>query len=150
MIWIDFGVICMGQEEKSVPPEMNNFIFEAYQRSVDSAPFYIEPYKFHTADTLTGYWYKIWLPELICYEESFFDISPKGAPYVGVNPKYTIHVKSILEFYINESPVHKIAVLLRVQDFSNDVVHSSCSLDDFIQALKDGNIKWNELYYVYL
>ena len=58
--------------------------------------------------------------------------------------------QEILEFYINESPEHKIAVLLRVQDDSNDIVHPLCKLDDFVNYLKEGNIKWNELYYVTL
>lgn len=150
MIWIDFGIICIGQENNSVPHEIKDIVVEAYTRTVDSEPFYIETYSFDTADMLSGIWYNIWLPEPICYEESFFDISTKQTPYVNVVPKWTGLVQRILSFYINESPVRKIAVLLRVQDTSNDVVHPPCKLDDFIQALKEGNVKWNELYYVHL
>ena len=73
MIWIDFGIICIGQEQISVPADMNDIVFEGYQRTADSEPFYSKDYHFHTADNLLGCLYNIWLPESICYEESFFD-----------------------------------------------------------------------------
>ena len=148
MIWIDFGIICIGQEQLSVPADMNDIVFEGYQRTAESEPFYYKEYHFHTADNLLGCWYKIWLPESICYEESFFDIASKGVPYVEVVPKWSDYVAKILSFYINESPYNKIAVLLRIQDSSNDIVHPACSLSEFIQELNKGNIKWNELYFV--
>ena len=149
MISIDFGIICIGQEQPSVPSNMSDFVFEGYERTADSEPFYNDYYHFYTADKLMGCWYNIWLPESICYEESFFDIATKGVPYIEVVPKWTEYVKDILSFYINQSPINKIAVLLRVQDSSNDTVHTDCSIDEFIQGLTVGNIKWNELYFVY-
>ena len=148
VIWIDFGIICIEQEQSSVPSNMNDFVFESYERTADSEPFYNESYHFHTADKLTGYWYNIWLPDPICYEESFFDIATKGVPYIEVVPKWTEYVKDILSFYIDQSPTNKIAVLLRVQDSSNDTVHPDCSLDEFVQELTNGNIKWNEIYFI--
>ena len=149
MIWIDFGIICIGQEQISVPADMNDIVFEGYQRTAVSEPFYNDSYHFHTADKLIGCWYNIWLPESICYEESFFDIASKGVPYVEVVSKWAEYVKKLLSFYIDQSPFNRIAVLLRVQDSSNDTVHSDCSLDDFIQGLSAGNIKWNELYFIH-
>ena len=121
---------------------------EGYLRTADSEPLYNESYHFHTADSLQGYWYNIWLPEAICYEESFFDISPRGIPCVNVAPKWADHVRNILSFYLNESPVHEIAVLLRVQDRSNDIVHPCRSLGDFLLALEEGSVNWNELYFI--
>ena len=149
MIWIDFGIICIGQERTSAPSNMDDFIIEGYQRTTDLEPFYNDSYHFYTADKLKGCWYNIWLPDSICYKESFFDIAAKGIPYVEVVPKWTKYVKNFLSFYIDQSPFNKIAVLLRVQDSSNDTVHSECSLDEFIQELTVGNIKWNELYFVH-
>lgn len=150
MIMIDFGIICIGQEELSKPSDINGITVEGYRRTVDSDPFYIETYNFHTADKLLGYWYNIWLPESIIYKESFFDISHKDIPWIEVVPKWSKHVEDLLAFYINESPVNKIAVLLRIEDDSHDIVHPECSFDDFIQMLKEGSVRWNELYYVYL
>jgi len=149
VILVDFGIICIGQEQASIPPKMNDLVFESYKRTADSAPFYNEDYHFHTADQLSGYWYNIWLPESIRYDESFFDIAPKGVPYVEVIPKWTEYVRNLLSFYIDQSPIKKIAVLLRVQDFSDDTVHSACSLNEFIQGLTAGSIRWNELYFVH-
>ena len=148
MIWIDFGIICIGQEQIIAPTDMNDIVFEGYGRTVNSEPFYSKEDNFHTADKLLGCWYKIWLPEPICYEESFFDIASKGIPYVEVVPKWSGYVEKILSFYINESPCKKIAVLLRIEEKSNDTVHSDCSLSEFVQKLGEGNIKWNELYFV--
>ena len=85
----------------------------------------------------------------ISNNHAFFDIATKGIPYIEIVPKWTEYVKNILSFYIDQSPTKKIAVLLRVEDFSNDTVHSDCSIDEFIQELTEGNIKWNELYFVY-
>lgn len=149
LIWIDFGIICIGQEQISTPTTIKDIVVEGYQRTADSKPFYIQSYHFHTADKLLGYWYNIWLPESLCYEESFFDIASKGVPYVEVVPKWSKYVEDILSFYISQSPINKIAVLLRVEDTSNDIVHSDCSLAEFVQALIEGNIKWNELYFVH-
>lgn len=149
MIWIDFGIICIGQEKESVPFDMEDLLIEGYQRTAESEPFYNATYNFCTADRLQGYWYNIWLPEPVCFDESFFDIAYKNVPYIKVVPKWAEQVKRILAFYINESPVKRIAVLLRVQDISNDAVHTDCKLDDFFQKLIEGNVKWNELYYVH-
>ena len=93
MIWIDFGIICIGQEQISLHSNMNDIVVEGYRRTADSEPFYDESYHFHTADKLMGYWYNIWLPEPICYEESFFDIAAKCGPYVEVVQKWAEHVK---------------------------------------------------------
>lgn len=149
VIWMDFGIICIGQAQPSAPAGRNGIVFEGHQRTADSEPFYSKDYHFQTADKLLGCWYHIWLPEPVCYEESFFDIAVKGIPYVEVVPKWSDSVAKILSFYIKESPYSKIAVLLRVQDSSNDTVHPECSLDEYIQALTEGNIKWNELYFVH-
>lgn len=148
MIWIDFGIICIGQEQISVPLNTKDIVVEGYHRTTDSEPFYNENYHFNTADKLLGCWYNIWLPEPICYKESFFDIASKGVPYVEVVPKWIKHVETILSFYISQSPTSKIAVLLRAENTSNDTVHPDCSLDEFIQSLTHGNIKWNELYFI--
>lgn len=150
MIWIDFGIICIGQEKMSVPSVMEDIEIEAYRRHENSEAFYNESYHFYTADALAGYWYNIWLPDPICYEESFFDISPRGIPCVSVVPKRADHVRRILTFYLNESPTHEIAVLLRVQDRSDDVAHPRCKLEAFLQALEEGTVRWNELYLISL
>ena len=148
MIWIDFGIICIGQEQTSTPSDMDDIIVEGHQRRADSEPFYNESDHFHTADKLLGCWYNVWLPKPICYDESFFEIAPEGVPYVEVVPKWSKCVEDILSFYINQSPINKIAVLLRIQDDSDDVVHPACSLAEFVHELSEGNIKWNELYFV--
>ncbi|MBE6775707.1 MAG: hypothetical protein E7543_05895 [Ruminococcaceae bacterium] len=149
MIWIDFGIICIGQDRISAPSNVNDIVVEGYARTEDSEPFYNENYHFHTADKLLGCWYNVCLPDPIRCEDSFFDIAAKGVPYVQVVPKWSEYVKNILSFYIEQSPINKIAVLLRVQDLSNDTVNYECSLDEFIQGLSVGNIKWNELYFVH-
>lgn len=149
MIWIDFGIICIGQEQISQPPDWKDIVVEGYRRMADSAPFYNESYHFAAADALTGCWYQIWLPDPRCYEDSFFDIADRGVPYVQTVPGWTASVEKILRFYLAQSPVHRIAVLLRVQDRSDNVVHPLCSLDVFLQRLHDGEIRWNEVYHVH-
>jgi len=151
MIWIDFGIICIGQTTPSIPPmppKIDRMTIDVSKRTIDSDARYNEDYIFHTADTLIGYWYVPWLPEEFRYDESFFDMSEKGCPWVYVVPKWKDIVRSVLEFYLKESPEHRIAVLLRIEDQSNDIVHSVCKIDEFMNDLTDGNIRWNELYFI--
>lgn len=148
MIFIDFGIICIGQSKSSFPQNIKNVRFEVCKRTTDSEPMYNEWYHFHTADKLLGNWYLVWLSRNFFYEQSFFDIADKGSPWIYLEPKWKDTVKRILAFYIQASPIHQIAVLLRIQDKSDDISHSVCSLKEYIDALITGNIKWNELYFV--
>ncbi len=143
MIWIDFGVICIGQTEKAFPHELEDLQFDACNRSDNSESIYGEHYDFRSADALSGYWYNIWLPETLCYNDSFFDISHRNVPWVKVVPKWENTVKRILEFYIKESPEHRIAVLLRIEDKSENCVHLPCCIDYFMNALRCGCVRWN-------
>ncbi|MCQ2470149.1 MAG: hypothetical protein MJ100_10100 [Ruminococcus sp.] len=35
-----------------------------------------------------------------------------------------------------------------VYDKSNDISHSVCTFDEFAEMMKNGEIRWNELYFV--
>ena len=148
MIIADFGVICIGQTECIYPNGIDDICFESYQRVAGSEPMYNDYYNFHTADALTGYWYFIWPKDEIFYEKPFFDIGKKGRPSVVVIQEWVKTVRKVLEFYIEQSPEKVIAVLIREQDKSNDVVHTTMAIDEFMKNLTLGNIKWNELYFV--
>lgn len=150
MIWVDFGIICIGQKNSSVPSDVaDKLIVDIHDRQGDSSPLYDKTYyNFCTADKLNGYWYNFFLPDPACFEESLFDISHRDIPYITILPKWVDTVRRILEFYINESPDNRIAVLIRIQDNSDDVEHSVRSIDEFMGELIDGNIRWNELYYI--
>lgn len=131
-----------------MPKDITDVRYETYKRTADSEPIYNESYKFDTADKLLGNLYFVWLPDEIIYDESFFDISQKDCPWVCVETKWASTVKRILQFYLQESPTHQIAVLLRVQEESADITHSACSLEEYMNALIEGNIRWNELYFI--
>lgn len=148
MLWIDFGIICIGQTGCALPEHIKNIRFDVFERTAGSEPMYRDGYHFHTADQLVGMWYLAWLPEEIMYDESFFEIADAGCPCVYAVPKWVDTVKQVIEFYLQESPVHRIAVLLRVQDESNDISHPNCALDAYMKALTEGKIKWNELYFI--
>lgn len=148
MILIDFGIICLEQSQKSFPEDIQNVRFESYTRTAYSKPMYNEWYHFQDADKLVGVWYFAWLTEDIAFEESFFEIDDKGCPWIYVESKWKRTVKDLLEFYIQESPIHQIAVILRVQDESNNASHSVCTVNEFMKSLELGNTRWNELYYI--
>lgn len=149
VIFIDFGIICIGKFKRSFPKNIEKVRFEVRKRTKTSKPMYDEWYHFQTADRLLGNWYFVWLTEDIFYDESFFDIADdKGEPWIYLEPKWKDTVKRILEFYIEESPIHQIAVLLRIQDRSHDISHPVCSLEEYMNDLEAGNIKWNELYFI--
>lgn len=148
MILIDFGIICIGQSEITYPNNIKNVEFEVENRQRNSESMYDEWYHFETADRLVGKWYLVWPSKDIYFEQSFFDLSDKGNFKVCVVPKWKDTVKKILDFYIQESPTHQIAVLLRMQDESNNISHPICSAKEFIDYLMDGEIKWNEIYFI--
>ena len=148
MIIADFGIICIEQTQNTYPKGIENICFETYKRVSNSKPMYGESYNFHTADLLTGYWYLIWPKDEILYEAPFFDLGQKGRPWVVVEQKWAESVRKVLEFYIEQSPQKRIAVLIREQDKSDDIVHATIKIDDFMENLIVGNIKWNELYFI--
>lgn len=150
MIIIDFGIICIGQSEITYPNNIESVEFEVENRRSKSKSMYEydEWCHFETADSLVGKWYLAWLSKDIFFEQSFFDLSDKGFSNVCVVPKWKDTVKRILDFYIQESPVHQIAVLLRMQDESNNISHPVCSVKEFMDHLTDGEVKWNELYFI--
>ena len=107
---------------------------------------YDDWYHFEDADKLRGVWYFVWLTKDIILEQSLFDIADKSSPYIYVVPEWEDTVRRILEFYLKASPIHRIAVLLRIQDRSQNVTHDECTLDDFLDMLRAGDVWWNELY----
>lgn len=148
MIIADFCVICIGQTQRAYPKEIEDVCFETYERVAGSKSMYDAWYNFHTADTLIGYWYLVWPKDEILYEKPFFDLSKKGCPWVVVIQEWAETVRKVLEFYIEQSPKKKIAVLIREQDESNDIVHSTIKINEFMEDLIAGNILWNELYFI--
>lgn len=148
MIIADFGVICIGQTECTYPDKTDDIRFEAYQRWTDNKAMYESSYNFQSADSLVGYWYFVWPKEELFYEKPFFDIAQKGRPYVALAQEWVETVRKVMEFFIEQSPEKRIAVLIREQDNSNDVVHSAIKINEFMENLIAGNIKWNELYFI--
>lgn len=148
MILVDFGIICIGQYEKKIPKLPGRFRFEYYIRKRKSPAMYNDSYHFETADKLTGSWYFVWFPRDIIYEKSFFDLSGKHRPWIYVLPEWEETVRQILEFYLEQSPEHRIAVLVREQDRSENISHADCTLDEYMNALRTENIRWNELYFI--
>lgn len=146
MILIDFGVICREQKRRLIPKNLPKVRFESHIRKETSDAMYDEYYHFEAADKLTGVWYLAWLTDDIFLEQSFFDIADKGSPWIYVVPEWERTVKEILAFYLKASPIHKIAVLPRIQDRSENVTHEECTLDEFMDKLRSGDIRWNELY----
>ena len=148
MILIDFGIICREQKRRTVPKHIPKVRFESHIRKENSDPMYYDYYHFEAADKLTGIWYFAWLSDDIFLEQSFFDIADKGSPWICAVPEWEDTVREILEFYLRSSPIHKIAVLPRIQDKSENVTHEECSLDEFMEMLRAGDVRWNELYMV--
>ena len=146
MILIDFGIICREQKRHTVPKDIPKVRFGSYIRKENSGAMYYGYYSFEAADKLTGVWYFAWLTDDIFLEQSFFDIADKGSPWIYAVPEWEETVREILAFYLKASPIHKIAVLLRIQDRSENVTHEECSLDEFMDKLRTGDVRWNELY----
>lgn len=148
MIIADFGIICIGQTKCTYPEGIEDIQFETYKRKANSKAMYNKWYNFHTADTLIGYWYFVWPKDEDLYEKPFFDLGPKGCPWVIVVQEWAETIRKVLEFYLKQSPENKVAVLIREQDKSNDIIHSAIKFNDFIEKLIAGDIRWNELYFI--
>ncbi|WP_295152932.1 hypothetical protein [uncultured Ruminococcus sp.] len=148
MILIDLGIICLGQTKRTFPRSIPKVRYRSHVRREDSAPMYDEWYHFEAADRLTGIWYLAWLTDDIFLEQSMFDIAEKGSPNIYVVPEWEDTVRELLGYYLKESPIHRIAVLLRIQDRSENVTHEECTLDEFMEMLRAGDVRWNELYHI--
>ena len=163
----DFVIICIGQAAPSFPECLGELSydeqrereictlsenekaieFEPYKRRQGDEPIYDDFYHFGTADALAGVLYFVWHREFL--EDSFFDFAGEaGSKHVCIVPKWDKTVRELLEYYISQSPEHRIAVLLRMQDRSDDTVHEPCGIDEFMRLLRCGEAVWNELYLV--
>lgn len=146
----DFGIICIGQEEKTYP-DLKDLKFQAFRRNLGktrSKPFYYDKdyYGFRSAYDLKGIWYLPMFDYKLNLMEYFFEM--KEGPDLRVNPKYEDTVRKLLSFYLEKSPEKKIAVLLCIQEKAGDVTHEPVKLKEFMSLLKAGSVRWNELYII--
>lgn len=147
MIFADFNIICINQPNKDCFVS-DSLIYEAHNRNNTLTLVYPED-SFADAHSLRGWWYTYWPNEALYYDNQFFDLNPSvKRNAIRLYPKWLTISKELLSFYISKSPTHTVAVVIRVQDHSNNIKHGRCSLNYFLSEMLAGRICYNELYFV--
>lgn len=144
----DLNIICINQQHASLFPNCGNLDIEKYDRNTSGDPVYWSD-DFNTAHRLRGWWYTIYPKGNLFLERPFFDLcNDLECDLVRLYPEWQTVMSNILVYYIEKSPLRKVGVLIRAQDVTEDTVAGEFRLDEFLQMLIHGEVKYNTLYFL--
>lgn len=149
MVLADLNIICVGQSQQKFPTKYNKFSIRAFNRNRKKLqPVYLYD-SFPVAHSLCGWWYQIhpkgWREFL---ENPFFEFNSYNSAFVGLRSQWIDDIQELLSFYIEQSPIREIAVVIRLESTVSEYVHMSCSIRSYINDLIKGNVAYNHLYFI--
>lgn len=148
MIIADLNIICINQKKKRAFIDKARLTCEAHNRNRSMSPVYATD-NFGVADGLKGWWYTYLPSKAYFFDSPFFDLNLRDNDNaVELNPQWNDLLCTLLSFFIKESPCGTIGFLIRLQDKSDNMVHGKYCLEEFMQELRLGNIRYNELYFI--
>lgn len=153
MVISDLNIICIGQTHYALPPQYlcgESLTVEFEPRWGDLYAVYPD-YSFPEAYALEGYWYTLWpsVDGSSFLDNPFFDIALQdeyGA--VITNPHWRPTLQRIMQFYLSQSPQHKIGVLIRIQDNIYKGAQYVRTLQELWNLMDTHSIRFNKLYVV--
>jgi len=148
MIIADLNIICVEQAKRTFPKNIDEIVVESHDRRQSCDPVYPDD-NFGEANRINGWWYTFWPTDQYFLSCPFFELPCSSDPYaIKLSSAWEKEVIKLFSYYIGISPVQMIGVLVRAQGISNNVVHDCVSLNVFREKMMNGQIKYNELYYV--
>lgn len=106
---------------------------------------------YFVSQALRGIWYSIYPQKEKMYMDAFCDLSISGQSkqlHVHLRESWIETVCSLIKYYTESSPHHLIGIMFRIDYPDKEVIHTVCSLDEYISALLNGDIRFDELYFV--
>ena len=144
MIIADFCILCIGQITCSICHDVSPLEVQCINRNIFREAFF-SAYNCQQIDKEKGWFYLFW-PDTESYKVSFFDLM--HGDYITVFPEWQSTIRKLLLYYLLKSPNKTVAVLIRAQGYSANVVHQAYSLDEFMDDICSGQIRLNEIYYI--
>lgn len=162
MVISDFNIICLAQKEaelfnsKAINSKANNL-------NVKKVLTYIG---WNIFQGFKGIWYEIYPKNRELkdyqYDQEFFDLDYKTTIYsdklIALKNKrnrvicveeYEKDILNIIDFYLKKSPIHRICVMIRVQD-KEEAILGTMSRKEFVYKLKKEELCYNVAYIVSL
>ena len=146
MVISDLNIICLEQ----IKPH----IFNENSVSIDIVDRTEGAYnpEWQYLKDLNGVWYSVYPRNrlgLRTYNDEFFDLGSRLETtfYIDINEKYKDTLISIFEFYVSESPVHEVDIMIWL-DGDEKMPRICCSFDRFIELLVNGKLLFGVLYHV--
>lgn len=114
-----------------------------------------------------GIWYEIYPKNRELkdyqYDQEFFDLDYKTTIYsdklIALKNKrnrvicveeYEKDILNIIDFYLKKSPIHRICVMIRVQDKEEEAILGTMSRKEFVYKLRSEELCYNVAYIVSL
>ena len=155
MVVADLNIICCGQKEACPIVKgvlMDEIGTDVYDRT--SANKQRRYRYFKRANQEHGVWYDIYPQGNAFLENSFFDLEYGKEEYrrkallVTLNPYWELSIIKLINFFIDRSPIHKIAIMIYLGNEREDAVTEKLSCNEYIDRLRKGEIHFNKTYYV--
>mgnify|MGYP000014848444 CR=1 FL=1 len=163
MVISDFNIICLAQKgaelfnSKMIKSTANNL-------NVKKVLTYIG---WNIFQGFKGIWYEIYPKNRESkdyqYDQEFFDLDYKSTIYsdklIALKNKrnrvicvkeYEKDILNIIDFYLEKSPIHRICVMIRVQDKEEEAILGTMSRKEFVYKLKNEELCYNVAYIVSL
>ena len=163
MVISDFNIICLAQAE----PELynsNTTKVTANNLNEKEVSTYIG---WEIFQGFKGIWYEVYPKnresENYQYDQEFFDLNYKTSIYsdklialknkrnrVVCVEEYKKDILSVMDFYLKKSPIHRICVMIRVQDKEEEAILGTMKRSEFVCNLQNGELCYNIAYIISL
>lgn len=143
----DINIICI--EEKTKKDYIDDFL--RVESKKNPYCYYVNEWEILSA--IRGNWYQI-IPECRqsgVYSKEFFDIrTNKNKCYVVLDKEYgnIDFIKSILLFYLNNSPINKIIFLARLNYQKKQKIKGVIKLHEFLNKITNSQILFDTAYII--
>ena len=148
MVVADFNIFCLNQKKKKI--FMDAHISIDSFKSKNISKFYGE--KWAILSAFNGYAYNIYPTNKnreYEYTKGFFDLSiENGSKYVLLGNLDKKRLSEMIEFYIQQSPIKKICILIRLDCENDNKIIGTVYKDDFLLNLEKKQILFNTVYII--
>lgn len=148
MVVADFNIFCLNQKKKKIFTDTLINIDSVEGKNISK--FYGE--KWTVLSAFNGYAYSIYPTnenKEYEYTKGFFDLKIKnGLKYVLLENLDKKRISKIIEFYLQQSPIKKICILIRLDWQNDNKIIGTINKDVFLLNLEREHILFNTAYII--
>ena len=149
MVVSDLVIIAIDQRFPK-KPKSDQVAIQTYNRN---SFFVSQQYynSFFICQALRGIWYSMCPKKEKMYTDTFCDLAISDQLkqlHVHLRDCWIDTLCSLIKYYIESSPHHLVGIMFRLDYPEREVIHSVCSVDEYISDLLNGSVCFDELYFV--